>query len=115
MAKPADSLKGEPPVFVFCRSLIWQLYSPYFCKNFWAMQHLQWQDYITSDPEILFGKPIIKGTRVPVHLILEKLGKGETIDQLLSAYPRLTAESIYACLIFAANAVESEAIIAIAA
>ena len=79
------------------------------------MQHLHWQDYITSDPEILFGKPIIKGTRVPVHLILEKLGKGETIAQLLSAYPRVTEEAIYACLIFASDSVKSEAVIAVAA
>ncbi|MFN0174528.1 MAG: DUF433 domain-containing protein [Saprospiraceae bacterium] len=79
------------------------------------MQDIHWQDYITSDPEILFGKPVITGTRVPVHLILEKLGKGETFPQLLSAYPRLTEKALYACLIFAANAVESEAVIAVAA
>ncbi len=79
------------------------------------MQHIHWQDYITSDPEILFGKPIIKGTRVPVHLILEKLGKGETITQLLSAYPRLTEAAVYACLIFAADSVKSEAVFAAAA
>ena len=79
------------------------------------MQDLRWQDYITSDPEILFGKPVILGTRIPVHLILEKLGKGETFPQLLSAYPRLSKEAIFACLIFAANTVESEAVIAVAA
>ncbi|MEQ1666623.1 MAG: DUF433 domain-containing protein [Bdellovibrionales bacterium] len=79
------------------------------------MQDIRWQDYITSDPEILFGKPVIVGTRIPVHLILEKLGKGEAMPQLLSAYPRLSKEAIYACLIFAANSVESEAVIAVAA
>ena len=41
------------------------------------MTDINWRDYITSDPAILFGKPVIKGTRVPVHLILEKLGQGE--------------------------------------
>ena len=79
------------------------------------MQQIHWQSYITSDPEILFGKPIIKGTRIPVHLILEKLGKGESIVQLLSAYPRLTNEAIYACLTYAAETVEREAVIAVAA
>jgi len=80
-----------------------------------AMQDIHWQDYVVSDPEILFGKPVIKGTRIPVHLILEKLGKGETMTQLLSSYPRLTEEALYACLIFAANTVENEAVIAVAA
>lgn len=79
------------------------------------MNDLNWQNYITSDPEILFGKPVIKGTRVPVHLILEKLGKGETIAQLLNAYPRLTEEAIYACLIFASDSVKSDLVIAVAA
>ena len=79
------------------------------------MQDIRWQDYITSDPEILFGKPVIVDTRIPVHLILEKLGKGETMVDLLSAYPRLSEKAIYACLIFAANSVESEAVIAVAA
>ncbi len=63
--------------------------------------------YITSDPAILFGKPVIKGTRIPVDLILEKLAAGETVDQLLKAYPRINAESIQACLLFAAESVKS--------
>ncbi|MFN0214416.1 MAG: DUF433 domain-containing protein [Saprospiraceae bacterium] len=79
------------------------------------MKDIHWQDHISSDPEILFGKPIIKGTRVPVHLILEKLGKGETFTQLLSAYPRLTEDAIHACLLFASDSVKSEAVIAVAA
>jgi uncharacterized protein (DUF433 family) len=60
-------------------------------------------EYITADPEILFGKPVIKGTRIPVDLILEKLAAGESTAQLLKAYPRITAESIQACLLFAAE------------
>lgn len=79
------------------------------------MLDIRWQDYITSDPEILFGKPVVKGTRIPAHLILEKLGKGESIPQMLTAYPRLSEEAIYACLMFAANQVENEAFIAVAA
>jgi uncharacterized protein (DUF433 family) len=64
-------------------------------------------EHITADPEILFGKAVIKGTRIPVDLILEKLAAGETIAQLLKAYPRITAESIQACLLFAAESVKS--------
>lgn len=68
---------------------------------------MNFDEYITSDPEILFGKPVIKGTRVPVDLIIEKIAVGETVGQLLKAYPRITAESIQACLLFAAESVKS--------
>lgn len=64
---------------------------------------LDWQEYITSDPDILYGKPTIKGTRIPVDLILEKLAYGESMEQLLKAYPRINQEAIYACLFFAAE------------
>lgn len=78
------------------------------------MTDIHWQDYITSDPEILFGKPVVKGTRVPVHLVLEKLGKGETIADLLLAYPRVSEQAIHACLIFAAETVKNETVVAVA-
>jgi uncharacterized protein (DUF433 family) len=58
------------------------------------------ENLIHSNPKIMFGKPVIKGTRVPVDLILEKLAAGETIEQLLRAYPHIPAESIQACLAF---------------
>lgn len=66
---------------------------------------MQWQEYVSSDPQILFGKPVIKGTRIPVDLILEKLAAGHSNNDLLNAYPRLTIESIRACLL---SAVEME-------
>lgn len=73
---------------------------------------MNWRDYITSDPSIMFGKPVIKGTRVPVDLVLEKLGNGETIPQLLASYPRVTQESLYACLLFASETVKNEIVYA---
>lgn len=73
---------------------------------------MNWRDYITSDPNILFGKPVIKGTRVPVDLILEKLGNGETMEQLLEAYPRITEVAIHACLLFASDTVRNEIVYA---
>ncbi|MBI5914816.1 MAG: DUF433 domain-containing protein [Bacteroidetes bacterium] len=79
------------------------------------MSEINWHEYITSDPKILFGKPVIKGTRVPVDLILEKLGKGETFPKLLKSYPRVTEKALYACLIFAAEAVKNEVVVAAAA
>ncbi len=74
-----------------------------------------WRDHIASDPEVMFGKPCIKGTRVPVDLILEKLGHGATIPDLLRAYPRVSEAAIYACLMFASESVKNEVVLAQAA
>ena len=65
---------------------------------------------IQSDPAVLMGKPVVAGTRVTVELILEKLSTGETIDQVLEAHPRLTAEGIYAALRFAADALRADVV-----
>lgn len=70
-----------------------------------AMIDVKWQDYIVADPAIMVGKPTIKGTRITVELIVEKLGYGETVDEILLDYPHLTREQIYACLRFAASTV----------
>jgi uncharacterized protein (DUF433 family) len=53
---------------------------------------------IESNPQVMMGKPVVKGTRVTVELILEKLGAGETIEQILEAHPRLTREGILAAI-----------------
>lgn len=63
---------------------------------------------IVSDPAVMLGKPVIAGTRITVELILEKLGGGDTIDDLLVDYPHLTRESILAALRFAADALRKE-------
>lgn len=73
-----------------------------------AMIDVKWRDYITADPAIMVGKPIIKGTRIPVELIVEKLAYGETVDEILLDYPHLNREQIYACLRFAAHTVQSK-------
>lgn len=65
---------------------------------------------IISDPKILFGKPVIAGTRISVELVLEKLGAGEQPDDLLIDYPHLTREDIQAALRFAAQALRSDAV-----
>jgi uncharacterized protein (DUF433 family) len=65
---------------------------------------------IVSDPAIMMGKPTITGTRITVELILEKLGSGETIEQLLEAHPRLTREAIQAALVFAAEALRADVV-----
>ncbi len=68
-----------------------------------------WEKWITSDPEIMMGKPVIAGTRITVELILERLGAGETVDDLLAAYPQLNREAVQAALAFAAEVLRSEA------
>lgn len=64
---------------------------------------LNWHDHITSDPKIMVGKPCIKGTRIPVDLILEELAHGRELADLLAAYPNLKEEDIKASLQFAAE------------
>ena len=60
-------------------------------------------DRIVSDPEIMTGKPVIRGTRIPVELLLDKLGRGISVDELLVAYPHLAREDVLAALRFAAD------------
>lgn len=68
------------------------------------------QPLIVSDPAVMMGKPVVAGTRITVELILEKLGAGETLDQLLEAHPRLTRDAIMAALDFAARALRADVI-----
>jgi len=56
------------------------------------------QKLIISDPATMMGKLLIAGTRITVELILDKLAAGETIEQILDAYPRLTREAVQAAL-----------------
>ena len=66
---------------------------------------MNWTDPIVLNPEILAGKPIIKGTRLAVEFILEILAAGETEDYLLYNYPGITREDILACLSYASHLV----------
>ena len=63
---------------------------------------------IEVNPKIMLGKPVIRGTRVPVEIILRKLGEGATTQDLLDAYPRLTKEDIEAAIAYAADAISLE-------
>ncbi len=67
-----------------------------------------YRQWITSNPNILFGKPAIKGTRISVEQILDELAGGTSIDEILEAYPRLTHEAIFAALAFAADTLRAE-------
>lgn len=60
------------------------------------MSMQSYRDRITVDPEIMLGKPIIKGTRITVELILKKLSEGMSFENILEAYPHLTKDDILA-------------------
>ena len=68
-------------------------------------------DYIEQKPNVLRGKAVIKGTRIGVDLILEKIGAGVTIEELLKAYPFLNKEAILACISYGAASVRNEILI----
>ena len=68
-------------------------------------------DRIEVNPAVMLGKPVIRGTRIPVELILRKLGEGATEADLLDAYPRLTREDIQAALAYAADSLAHETIL----
>jgi len=73
---------------------------------------MSWREYIESNPNILKGKPRIKGTRIPVSLILGYLAKGSSIEEILEEFPDLTREQILACLDYARDLSEFEVEIA---
>lgn len=58
---------------------------------------------ISIDPDICNGRPVIDGTRIPVYTILEFLGAGDSIEDMLEEYPSLKKEDIYACIQFASK------------
>ena len=65
-------------------------------------------DRIVIDSEVLSGKPVIKGTRIPVYLIIELLGNGLSETEVLYQYPTLKKEDIKAALLYASKCVENE-------
>lgn len=62
---------------------------------------MNWEDRIVSDPEVLVGKPTIKGTRISLELIFDRLADGWTEKELLESYPRLTLDDIRAAFAYA--------------
>lgn len=71
------------------------------------MPAADWRERIVIDPDIHHGSPCIKGTRVPVSILVGSIADGDSVDDLLAAYPHLTVEDIQAALKFAAEAVSS--------
>ncbi len=75
---------------------------------------MAYKDFIESNADIMLGKPIIKGTRITVALVLRKLSEGASSEDIILAYPNLTHNSIWAVLAYASDVVSNESLIAAA-
>jgi uncharacterized protein (DUF433 family) len=64
---------------------------------------MRWQEHITVDPAVLHGKACVRGTRIPVAVVLANLADGLSADEILRSYPSLTREAIQASLAYAAD------------
>jgi uncharacterized protein (DUF433 family) len=73
----------------------------------------QLEGRIEINPKVMLGKPVIRGTRVPVELLLRKLGEGGTVEDLLDAYSHLAREDIQAALTYAAESISHEETLAL--
>jgi len=72
---------------------------------------MSWREHIDRHPEVIGGKPKIKGTRIGVRLILQRLGDGWSFEQVVDAYPGLSTEQIRACQSFAAEMLATDEVI----
>ena len=73
-----------------------------------AKERPMYKDRIIADPEIMVGKPVVKGTRIPVELVLAHLAENPDLEDLFAAYPRLKLDDVKACLQYAHAAVEEK-------
>ena len=69
---------------------------------------MAWQDRIAIDPDVLVGKPVIKGTRIAVDFVVDLLAQGWTLEQVIEEYDHLTAADVQACLAYASDVLKSE-------
>lgn len=69
---------------------------------------VRWQDRIEVNPEVLTGKPVVKGTRLAVELIIDLLAQGWSDEEILLNYPQMSREDIHACLAYAGERLRAE-------
>jgi uncharacterized protein (DUF433 family) len=73
-----------------------------------GVRDMDWRERITVDPNVLVGKPVIKGTRIAVEFVIDLLGRGWTREEILKEYDHLTPLDIQACLAYAGEILKSE-------
>ena len=69
---------------------------------------MEWRNRITVDQQVLTGKPVVKGTRIAVELVIDLLAAGWSHEQILDSYPTLKAEDVRACLAYASELLHGE-------
>lgn len=69
---------------------------------------MQWQDRIITDPQVLVGKSVIRGTRLAVEFIIDLLAQGWSFDDILANYPGIAREDVLACLAYASARLHEE-------
>ena len=74
---------------------------------------MDWRTRIVANPDVLVGKPVIKGTRISVELVIDLLAAGYTPQQIIEQYDHLTAEDIRACLAYAKEVIQAERVYAV--
>ena len=74
---------------------------------------MDWRSRIVADPNVLVGKPVIKGTRISVELVMDLLAAGYTPDQIRQQYDHVSLDDIHACLAYAREVVRSERMFAV--
>jgi uncharacterized protein (DUF433 family) len=72
-----------------------------------------WKDRITVDPNVLVGKPIIRGTRISVDLLMDRLADGWTIEDITASYPRVTRDDVLAAIAFVTEVFREEDYVAV--
>jgi uncharacterized protein (DUF433 family) len=75
---------------------------------------MDYRQHIESNPAVMLGKPVIKGTRITAELILQRLSEGATVAQITEGYPHITAQHVLAVLAYASDMMSNETIIAVA-
>ncbi|MBI4495289.1 MAG: DUF433 domain-containing protein [Chloroflexi bacterium] len=73
-----------------------------------ANERLRYEDRISQDPRIMVGKPVVKGTRIPVARVIQHLAENPDLEDLFQAFPHLTIEDVKACLAYAYTQLERQ-------
>jgi uncharacterized protein (DUF433 family) len=104
-ARPSHGGAGGSSIFVFASAV----------RFGYGSLRMEWRDYITADPAVLVGKPVIKGSRLAVEFILELIAEGWSEADMLRNYPGLTREQILACVGYARERLSEEKVFAVPA
>ncbi|GAB4505098.1 MAG: DUF433 domain-containing protein [Anaerolineales bacterium] len=78
------------------------------------MSRINWKEFITIDPEVHHGEPCIKGTRVPVSILVGSIADGMSMEEVTLEYPQITVEAVRAALAYAAEVLRHETLVPLA-